>query len=1128
MKKFVIVCHLISICFAQEIGARYLIITHDNYYNAIKPLAEWKTQKGYKTKIVRLSEIGSDSTQIRNYVVNAYNTWDIKPEYLLLVGNKHQLPFPLMGMSGFDYYYSDNYYTNVVGDFRNEIIPGRLWVFDSNQVKTIVAKILGYEKSPYLAEPQWFKKGTIIVNVDDYPPYSDSVYWADAALANDLMTNAGFVQIDTLSDSYGHSSADVINSINDGRIYVLYRGVGFQYWDYPFWDIDTSDMYNGHRLFVVISATCATVEGIGYSWLNAGTPQEPKGTVGFYGTTTVLEHAAELRSAVAKGTIQAIFRDSLVTLGKAAEAGRINYYNIFGNTLEYDGWTCLGDPEMTLWTTTPRVVNVLHTGAWVTDTYSVQIKHNAQPVESALVCIMTLHDSTNYFYERTDHNGNATFVGSLHQPDSALLTVTGRNLLPIIDTIIGGYTGGPFLTYYRHLCLDTIGGNGNYQPNNGENVELALWIRNIGDSPAYGVTGILQTAEPDNYFQISDTIKSFGDIPSSDSAFTSEDGFNISIHPDCPDSHQIKLRLIMMDIYNNTWISNFCFLVYSPRPFVIYKSYNINDSIGGNGDKKINPGENIELGVWLQNIGDSMAENVTGILRKESTDSLFTLDDTIKFFGTILPMDSAYTGDNGFNIFVDTLCPDQHLFELQIKITDSLDSTWIYNFNLVNYAPFLTFDDYYINDTLRYILPGETASLRILVKNIGSTTANSIIGRLTSLDTLITVINDSTCYGNILPDSISGNQSSPFLITADSATVQGHSSTVKLALDGLLYHRSINVPIYIGRRDYLVWDPDPNHSSGFVIHQRLVTLGYNGKYSQSFLYDSLNLFKSLFVTCGMYPSKFVIYNNSPMLPEILDFLNDGGKMYLEGGDVWHYDPYNGGYNFCPVFCITPLSNNIGVFSGVHGCDSTFTHSMNFTYSGETSSVDWITPNTNGIAIFKNRYNERICGVVANHQTIGLSFEFGGLVDSVSPSTKLALVDSVMHYFNITPSGGITEQTNLTVNHFSTILEVYPNPFRNHCVIKFQIPSTKSQTNPNYQNSNKELISSQYPVVSMKIYDITGRVVKSFNLESCILNHASGIIWSGDDDTGRKLPAGVYFIRLETDGLNKIEKTVLLR
>ncbi|MGQ9665607.1 MAG: C25 family cysteine peptidase, partial [bacterium] len=1040
MKRILFSC--VFICytiFAQEIGARYLIITHDNYYNSLKPLAEWKTQKGYRAKIVRLSEIGGDSVQIRNYIVNAYNTWQIKPAYCLLVGNKYQIPFPYMGQAGGYVFYSDNYYTNVTGDFRNDIIPGRFWVYDSNQVKSIVAKVLGYEKQPYLADPVWFKKGTTIVNVDDYPPYSDSVYWADAHFAHGLMNNAGYMQIDSLSDSFGDSSIDVIKAINDGRSYILYRGVGFIAWDFPFWDIDTADMHNGFKLPVVISATCATVEDIGYQWLNAGSLQEPKGIVGFFGTTTAIMSGAELRSALAKGTLQAIFCDSFVTLGRAAEAGRLYYYNLFGNTQEYHSWTCLGDPEMCLWTTTPRQIAATYADAWVGDTFAVRITYNAQPVESALVCVKAKYDTTKYFSKRTDENGWVKFIGRLTFPDSALLTITGRNIYPHIDTIIGGYIGGPFIKYSSYLILDTIGGNGNFQPNNGEAIELAVWIENIGDSTAQSVYGILQKAEPDIYYQISDTIKFFGDIHSGDSAFTSEDGFNISIHPDCPDSHIVKLKLTMEDNQSHSWISYFDFLVYSPRPYIVYRSCSINDSINGNGDGKINPGENIELPVWIQNIGDSMAENVIGTLRKQIPDSFFILEDTIKFFGLILPQESVSTGSDGFNIKVDTFCPDQHLLQLQFRITDSLDSTWVYNFALTNHAPNLTFYNYYFNDSLKYIDRGDTAPLIVLIKNNGSTSTHNVTSHLISPDTFITVLSDSSFYGTVYPDSIMGNYLSPFIIYAHPQTPPGYLTTIKLAFDGTYYHDTIDFQIYIGQRDYLVWDPDPNHTSGFILHQKLISLHYIGDYRQNFPREYLNIYRTFFATFGMNPDKFTLNANSPIVSEILDYLYDGGKMYLEGGDVWYYDPQNGGFNFCPLFCITPVANNIGIFSGISGNEGTFTQQMSFNYTGEASSIDRINPAGIGIAIFKNRYNNNYCGVAANNQTVGVSFEFGGLVDSVVPSTKQTLIDSIMHYFGINPSGGIGEENECQVKIKSRLLECYPNPFLEKINIRYAIP-----------------------------------------------------------------------------------------
>ncbi|MCX7994839.1 MAG: hypothetical protein N3A65_03565 [candidate division WOR-3 bacterium] len=109
--------------------------------------------------------------------------------------------------------------------------------------------------------------------------------------------------------------------------------------------------------------------------------------------------------------------------------------------------------------------------------------------------------------------------------------------------------------------------------------------------------------------------------------------------------------------------------------------------------------------------------------------------------------------------------------------------------------------------------------------------------------------------------------------------------------------------------------------------------------------------------------------------------------------------------------------------------------------------------------------------------------------------------------------------DLVINN-QILLNVHPNPFHYHCVIKFQIPilnqvQDNDQTNPNYQ-------------ISLKIYDPTGRMIKTFNLASCIMNRASSIIWDGTDDSGRRLPSGVYFVQFDVGDYTKIEKAVLLK
>lgn len=1096
---------------AQDSGAPYLIITHDNYYDALLPLAQWKRQKGMKTRVVKLSEIGSDSAQIRNYVVNAFNTWQNRPKYLLLVGNHSQIPFRQF------YYYgyavrSDNYYTDVTGDFHNEILPGRFWVNDSFEAQTIVAKVVSYEKNPDTLDPWWFKRGMTIVSEDsEWPPGSDSIYWADARYAHDYMLNSGFVHIDSLSKYLGHDSIDVVSAVNTGCSIILYRGLAGGYWDYPFHIRDVTPLHNGFKLPIVISATCNTVDYMGREWLSAGTPTSQKGVVGYVASSTLLMEAAEYRSALAKGTLDGFFSGTLTTLGQVVERGRLKYVELFGNALEYYAWTCLGDPAMHIRTDTPKNIKVTHyPQIWTKESLTVKVEFNATPVESALVCVMAKDDSSVYYARYSDQYGQVSIIDTLYFPDTALITVTGNNLMPAFDTVMGVHPGGPLVIYYKHAIIDTANGNGNYEANNGETIDVALWVLNGGDSVAHGVTGILQKAETDDYYQLADTVKYFGDILSTDSAFTSADGFDLIIDQYCPDSHLIKLKLLCIDIDSSAWTTYLNLYVSSPRPYLIYLSHQIIDSIGGNGNSEVNPGEDIELPVWLRNIGDSLATNVSSILRKQNPDDWwFSLYDTVKPFGDILPGDSAWTGADGFNVLIDSACPDLQDVGLQVALKDSLDSLWLYDFHLTAYAPVLELQNYHFYDSLKYLNEGDTANLVTFIRNTGSQTAYDIAGNLTCGDTLITIISGAASFDSVAPGGIGSNLDNPFVIAASPGVRPGHKITCQLELTSWGYEKTLDVGIYIGRRDYLVWDPDPNHSSGSTIFAILAQLDYLGDYRTIFPREYLNLYKAFFVCSGMYPNNYIIYDTSSVVPEIEHYMAHGGNMYLEGGDVWYYDPSHGGYDFCSLFCIAPLSNNIGYFTGVHGINGTFTQGMSFTYSGESNQIDRINPAANGIQIFENPFNHYSIGVAADNRTAGISVEIGGLVNGIPPSTRKVLLDSIMGYFGIEPYGigEMSLQTRVTAFAF----DIFPNPSFRNIRIAYRIPAFEKA------RQAKNCIT---------VYDVMGRRVKVFEnlpVESC-----NTMVWDCRDEHGREIPQGVYFVRYDIQNHRNSLKVVFVR
>ncbi len=73
---------------------------------------------------------------------------------------------------------------------------------------------------------------------------------------------------------------------------------------------------------------------------------------------------------------------------------------------------------------------------------------------------------------------------------------------------------------------------------------------------------------------------------------------------------------------------------------------------------------------------------------------------------------------------------------------------------------------------------------------------------------------------------------------------------------------------------------------------------------------------------------------------------------------------------------------------------------------------------------------------------------------------------------------------------------YPNPFRESTTIGFRLSAAAKS----YQ-------------VHLNVYDLKGQLVSTLK-EGVLESGTHEIIWDGTDMTGRKMPAGMYFYKLE--------------
>ena len=102
--------------------------------------------------------------------------------------------------------------------------------------------------------------------------------------------------------------------------------------------------------------------------------------------------------------------------------------------------------------------------------------------------------------------------------------------------------------------------------------------------------------------------------------------------------------------------------------------------------------------------------------------------------------------------------------------------------------------------------------------------------------------------------------------------------------------------------------------------------------------------------------------------------------------------------------------------------------------------------------------------------------------------------------------GIEE--NQTADFYLASLEIYPNPFNEKTDIRFHVADRIHTT--------------------IEIYDATGRLVKIFLMPTVYPLMPAVVSWNGHDDSGCKLPNGVYFVTLQTEDYSVTKKLLLLR
>ena len=429
----------------------YLFIVPESYLPYLEPLVNWKMRKGHPVTVATTSETGSTANSIKNYIQDAYDTWDSPLRFVVLVGDEDQgIPGHYIQNPEGTSLVTDHPYALLEGeDSFPEVFVGRLSVDTATQLITVVSKIVNYESQPYMGDSDWFKRALMLCTITAAASPQDAKNW----VRRKLLEN-DYTEVDTFY--YPFQSANgpyFVNPVNDGVGFINYRGLGhYSGWSGPF--IENSTLYslsNGQKLPIVTSVVCGGGDFASYVdpcfgelWVRLGTSAVPRGAVAFFGPSELYTHT-QFNNILDIGIYAGIFDEGIEELGPALWNGKLelwrNYHSNeffpFGQTPEFyhHVYNLLGDPGMRFWTDTPRSILVEHSNALNLDSDHISVSVTdleGNPLPNVFVHAFNEENARGLW---TDADGSVylPFIAGL---ESALaVTVTGKNIQPYLGTV---------------------------------------------------------------------------------------------------------------------------------------------------------------------------------------------------------------------------------------------------------------------------------------------------------------------------------------------------------------------------------------------------------------------------------------------------------------------------------------------------------------------------------------------------------------------------------------------------------------------------------------------------------------------------------------------------------------------
>ncbi|MDN5354694.1 MAG: hypothetical protein PWQ09_1450, partial [Candidatus Cloacimonadota bacterium] len=613
-----------------------LVITSEEYSDNFADYIDFYLERATRTEVVTLNYINNNVSgqdvqeRMRNYIIQEYQDHNLA--YVLLAGDVEIVPYRgfYCQVQSSSVYESDDipadiYFSALDGNWNDDgdnnwgepeeddLLPdvavARFSFSDETELNNMLNKTFDYQNDPVLGELD--KPLLAGEHLYDNPETWGGDY-LDLLIGyheDNGYTTEGIPETDNYETLYARdtgywNASTLINKLNQGKSFLHHVGHANESTVANLYisDITNSNFYNlngedhNYTLMYSHGCTCASFDNddciaehmvkienfltafIGnsrYGWFNEGQTEGPS-------------------PHIHREFVDALYRSKNNRLGATHMESKIETAPWVEapdqweeGALRWCFYDCnvLGDVMTSVWTAEPVDIDINSDEVIVmgSESFQVEVSDGGNGLGNFYCAVVK--DGILYGRGQTDGSGNATiiFEQEFTEPGIAELIVSGYNCLPQYVEIPVIVTGD-----IPYLVIDDVQINsGDDQVIEfGENTEITITLKNVGNQPANNILGSVQCG--DEYIAILEDELELTTIAAGETA-TFTQPFIFAVSNQVPDAHNFNINLATSSDEGN-WSSEISLTAYAP---VLEVATNITVDDGDNG--RLDPGDTADL-----------------------------------------------------------------------------------------------------------------------------------------------------------------------------------------------------------------------------------------------------------------------------------------------------------------------------------------------------------------------------------------------------------------------------------------------------------------------------------------------------------------------------------------------------